>query len=296
MVQPSQEGTRGRISVAGSGAERISCSLVSGNTAAYTASGGWPFWPAWGGGCRPRPALWPSLAYGSRGRQAYRALPCGARKWGCQVSQFATETNCCGTILHFAGRLAPELRSSCSLSTSTRGPSGTFFTRRRSAAIFDRLVQTLRVEYWRNWRRAVQTLQVSSLAGSSMLVSIQCHSFVSDAVHADRVIPLSALLVQTETYGPTKMAKSKKVQGKKARKDAARNEKRRMERQQAKERLAASQNQAQQGTSACRHSASGVAHSRAAIDAQNDGTNSASSAAAPSPSPAAASRATPRNL
>ena len=61
---------------------------------------------------------------------------------GRKPASLATDSHGCSTILHFAGRLAPELRSSSPASTSTRGPSETFCSRRESGPIFDQLVQS----------------------------------------------------------------------------------------------------------------------------------------------------------
>ena len=152
---------------------------------------------------------------------AHPAGACGRRERAGSQLAWHWRLHGCGaqyTILFFSGRLAPELYSSCALSTSTRGPSGTFFTRRRSAAIFDRLVQTLRVEYWRNWRRAVQTLQVSSLSSLAGIagapVSDATPSFLTLCTRIVRSHFLHCWSKQKPT-GQRKWPKARKFRGKK---------------------------------------------------------------------------------
>ena len=69
---------------------------------------------------------------------------------------------------------------------------------------------------------------------------------------------LFAPFVQTETYGPTKMGKTKKVQGKKAKREARKVERHHAEAREQKERLVKSNNSPRTGILASANGAADV--------------------------------------
>ena len=145
------------------------------------------------------------------------------------------------------GRLAREQRASFTPGTGTGEPSGTFCSRRESGPILDQLVQSLRVAYRRNRRRAIQTPQVSSAANRGTYPGNRCYSSFSASVSWIPAMSLFAPFVQTETYGPTKMGKTKKVQGKKARRQAEKFGKLHLKAQEVKKRQSVVHNPQNEG-------------------------------------------------